>query len=271
MHAFQYDAPQISTVTPSHGPTTGDTSVVITGLNFDPNVDGDIVAIGGKTAPVLTVNSQGTQLTVAVPPGTGRAQPITVKADGQSSAPSTTAIFDYDPPLIMSVSSSATPPVGGALLTISGLDFGPTAGSNSVTIGGVVAPILTASGSSLAVTLPHGSGANVPLIVLTGGQTSNTFFFNYVPVVTQVSPNHGPEIGGTAITITGANFSPVAGSNSVTIDGAPAPVVSVSADGTQLIAVSPAGAGLGNIVEVTVDALSSTVSNASLFDYDLPS
>jgi hypothetical protein len=86
-----------------------------------------------------------------------------------------------------------------------------------------------------------------------------------LPTVTGVSPNSGPEGGGTAVTITGANL---AGATSVRFGSADAQSFKVNSP-TSIEAVSPAGTGT---VDVTVRTQSGTSATgpADEFSYAPP-
>lgn len=76
------------------------------------------------------------------------------------------------------------------------------------------------------------------------------------PVIESVSPNQGPEVGGTTITITGKNFKEGA---TVTIGGNPAKNVTVVSK-TQITAVTPPGkVGAVDVVVTNPDNLSGTL------------
>jgi hypothetical protein len=83
------------------------------------------------------------------------------------------------------------------------------------------------------------------------------------PTVSSVSPSSGTSLGGTAVTITGANFEAGA---AVTIGGTPATNV-VMVSGTEITATTPAGIAGPATVTVTVNQQSGSL--ASGFTYVL--
>ena len=89
------------------------------------------------------------------------------------------------------------------------------------------------------------------LLVQWGGCT------NASPVIVAVSPAYGPSVGGTAITLTGANFL---GATSVTIGGAPCTNVQVVNSAT-VTAVTPAGTVGAKTVAVTTPSGSASLAN----------
>jgi hypothetical protein len=83
-----------------------------------------------------------------------------------------------------------------------------------------------------------------------GGSDTTTFVASPSPSISQVSPNSGPESGGTMVTLTGLNFG---GANlSVTFGGGAATNV-MAVNATTITCVSPAGSGVVQIA-VTTDA-----------------
>ena len=265
--------PAITWVTPNHSPVTGSTTLTITGSNFGTTAAANSVTIGGKVAPVMSVDPSGTQLVVASPPGVGTGNSIVVTTGSQSSLPSIAATFNYDPPAISFVTPNHGPVLGGTQITITGVDFG-TATGTTVTIGGKVAPIKTATATQLVVVSPPGSGAGDPIVVTVAGQISaasaNAVFTYDAPTISNVAPTHGPIVGGTAVTITGTGFSPAFGATTVTIDGLPAPIMSINASGTQIVVTAPPGPGTGSAVVVNVGGQTNPTSSIATFKYDAP-
>jgi hypothetical protein len=94
-------APAVTSLSPATGPTTGGTSVVITGSNFTGATG---VAFGGVAATSFTVNS-ATQITAVDPAGaTAGEVDVRVTAPGGTSTISTSDQFTYvAPPTVVSV------------------------------------------------------------------------------------------------------------------------------------------------------------------------
>jgi alpha-tubulin suppressor-like RCC1 family protein len=101
--------------------------------------------------------------------------------------------------------------------------------------------------------------------IATGGSHSLSFG-PPAPSVSGVSPNTGPQPGGTSVTITGANLT---GATAVSFGASPA--VSFTADSaTSITAVSPAGTT--ETVDITVSTSSGTsaISTKDHFKYESP-
>jgi len=84
-----------------------------------------------------------------------------------------------------------------------------------------------------------------------------------LPAITALSPNNGPEAGGTSVTITGSDF---ADATSVTFGGVEADFELVD---DKIVAVSPAGTGLVDVL-VTTPAGPSSDTDTGKFSYFAP-
>ena len=97
------DAPTVTRVSPSSGPSTGATTVTIIGTSF---AAGASVTVGGASATAVSVISS-TTITATTPAGTGTVDVI-VTVDGQSSAQNASDTFTYTiGPTISNVQASA--------------------------------------------------------------------------------------------------------------------------------------------------------------------
>ncbi len=153
---------------------------------------------------------------------------------------------------VTGVSPASGPTTGGTPVTVTGTSF-PTS-VDSVRIGaGQLSAWSRVNATRLTGTTPAASAAGAVDITLFGaGDTTATCrgCFTYTPAVTltSVSPGHGPQGGGTAVTITGAGFPLMV--DSVLIGAAHLTnVVRVSA--TQLTGTTPLSSVAGS-VSVTV-------------------
>ncbi|HUX33533.1 MAG TPA: IPT/TIG domain-containing protein [Gemmatimonadaceae bacterium] len=250
--SFTYDSPVIAAITPSHGPTTGGTSVTISGTNFGAS---PTVRFGAQIAPVTSATA--TSIVVTSPPGEGTV-PVVVTAGSAQSAP---VSFAYDAPALTAITPASGPAAGGTSVDLTGIDFGlnPT-----VTFGGVAATVVSHTHTLITVTSPAGTaGASVLVVVTVAGQASNSLSFAYTgtPSIVALTPAHGPTTGGTSVTISGTNFG---ASPMVTFDGQIAPVSSATA--TSIVVTAPAGEGAVPVV-VTSGTLQ---SNAVTYTYDAP-
>lgn len=257
--------PSVTSVSPVSGPTTGGTSVVISGADFT-----DATAVRfGSTSASFTVNS-ATSITAVSPAGSAGTVHITVTTPAGTSPLNISDLFSYlNAPSVTSISPTTGTISGGTSVTITGTDF---TDATAVSFGGIPAASFTVnSATSITAVSPAGSAGTVNVTVTTAGGTSATSSadeFTYVspPTVTNVSPNTGPTAGGTSVTITGTDFS---GATAVSFGATPATSFTVNS-ATSITAVSPAGsAGIVNVT-VTTTSGTSTTSSADEFTYVAP-
>ena len=252
-----YAAPTVTGISPSSGPTTGGTSVIITGTNFTGATS---VTIGGTAATSFTVNS-ATQITATAPAGTAGAANVVVTSPGGSGTG--TGIYTYVAvPTVTAISPTGGPTSGGTSVTITGTNF---TGATSVTIGGAaVASFTVNSSTQITATTPAGTAGAANVVVTTpGGTGTGTGLYTYyaAPTVASISPTSGSTAGGTSVTITGTNFI---GATSVTFGGTAATGVTV-VNSTTITATTPAGtAGAVNVVVTTPGG---TGTGAGLYTY----
>jgi large repetitive protein len=255
---FSYLPPQITTVSPTVGPSQGGITITLTGTNFGLN---PFVVIGGNiAAPILS--SSHVQITCILPAGQGGNREVRVIAGGQTSA---AAYFSYDPPVITTISQASGPTVGGTAISIFGSNFGnaPVVTFNGVVVASTADPVFPTG--KLYITSPAGFGAGRKIIVTASGQASNGVDFDYYPPApTTISPANGPTLGGVPITVTGSNF----GANpTITIGGVATAILAGSTDGS-LVFTLPVGKGAN--LDVKVVGQDGRASYALPFSYNPP-
>jgi hypothetical protein len=109
----QSSEPTVTNVNPNTGPTSGGTSVTITGTNF---FSVTAVSFGSNAAASFTVNSP-TQITATSPAGVGTVD-VTVTTAGGTSATSTADQFAYVPapaPTVTNINPNTGPTSGAAV------------------------------------------------------------------------------------------------------------------------------------------------------------
>jgi len=166
-------------------------------------------------------------------------------------------------PEISSIDPASGPVQGGTPIKIFGNDFREDAW---VFIGGKeAAGVQVVDGTTIkAITPPHTPGAkDVTVVNYDGGSFTLEDGFTYnipesEPIITSVTPNKGPQIGGTDIIITGRDFRE---GIEVYIGGEPCTGVTY-VDYRTVTAVTPAG---------TVGPADVTVTNADLGSFTLES
>jgi hypothetical protein len=264
-------APTVTGVNPMVGPTSGGTTVMITGTGF---TDATAVMFGAQAATSFTIVSD-TQITTTSPAGAAGIVDVTVTTPGGTSAASAADQFTYTAaavPAVTSIAPNSGFEAGGDTVTITGTGFTSDA---TVAFGGHAATnVVVVSGTEITCTSPvvaAGTGL-VDVKVTTGNGTSATVtadHFTYVaaatPAVTTVAPNTGSEAGGDTVTITGTGFT----SDATVAFGNHAATNVVVVSGTEITCESPvvaAGTGLVDVKVTTGNGTSATVT-ADHFTY----
>ena len=238
-------APTISSLSQTSGAIG--TQVIITGTGFAASQGTSTVTFGGASAGTASAWST-TSITVNVPTAavTGNVV-VTVSSLATNGVAFTVA------PNVTSLSQN-TGGVG-TQITITGMNFGASQGTSTVTFGGTAATTFASwTSTSIGVTVP--AGANTGNVVVTvGALSSNGVSFTVVtpPSISGLSVPSGAI--GTPLTITGTGFGVGQGTSTVTFAGASAGAA--SAWSTTSITVNvPAAAITGNVV-VTVSGAAS--------------
>jgi len=236
--------PAVTSVSPNNGPTTGGTSVTITGTNFR---SGAMVTFGAAAAINVTVVNS-TTITATTPVDSAGVAAVTVTdPDGQSG--SLAGGFTFMPvPTVSSVSPNNGPVAGGTSVTITGTNFVTGA---TVTFGSASATnVVVVNGNTITATTSAGTAGAVTVTVTNPGGLSGSLQGGFIygsPTVSSISPNNGWTTGGTEVMITGTNFASGA---TVSFGGAAATNV-VVANVTTITATTPAGSAGAVTVTVT--------------------
>jgi RHS repeat-associated protein len=253
--------PVVYGISPTSGPTAGNTSVTITGINF---AGVTAVKFGTNNAISFHVNFS-TSITATSPAGSAGTVDITVTTSGGTSGTSSADQFAYvAPPTVTGVSPNSGSTGGGTSVTITGTNL---SNATTVTFGSTAATSFTVNSSTqITATSPAEGAAMVDVTVTTAGGTSATgsadkFTYNNSPSVSSISPTSGPTAGGTSITITGTNFT---GATAVTFGATAATSLTVNSS-TQITATSPAENPV--TVDITVTNSSGTSSIATADQY----
>jgi hypothetical protein len=158
--------PVTTAVTPASGPTTGGTTVTITGTEFSGVTK---VAFGAVPATGFTVVSN-TEITAVTPAEVGGTRPVYVITPGGRSSAGTFS-FVATAPSVTAVTPSSGPTVGGTTVTITGAGF---SGATKVAFGGVLATNFTVvSATEISAVTPARAAGTRPVLVTTAlGGTS---------------------------------------------------------------------------------------------------
>jgi hypothetical protein len=211
---------RVTSVAPTTGPAAGGTTVTITGTGFSAATG---VSFGSAPAASFTVVS-ATSITAISPATAAGTVDVTVVDGGGASATSAADQFTFvSTPTVTGLSPRSGSPGGGTAVTITGTNL---SGATRVTFGGTPAGFDVNGDTSLTAYAPAAEEAGaVDVRVTSIGGTSPRVTadrFSYVatrPIVTGLSPNAGPQDGGTEVTITGSSLS---GVSEVDFGGVPA-------------------------------------------------
>jgi IPT/TIG domain len=109
-------------------------------------------------------------------------------------------------PIAKTATPKPAPASGGTSIMIHGRNF---TGATAVNFGSTpAASFRVESATSITAITPAHPAGPAPVTVTTPQGTSRPHSFQFMPVVSAVSPNVGPTAGGTIVTITGAGFAP---------------------------------------------------------------
>ncbi len=209
----------------------------------------------------------------AVTLGPGDNKTVTITNRDQPAGPailSTTMapLEESNLPTVTGVSPSGGYPGGGTFVTIKGrgftdakmVYFGANNPANNFTV---------VDDGTITCNAPHApfGVSTVDVIVATTTSAStpndNAKFTYWPPVVKSVYPNHGPDTGGTLVTISGNNF--INGETTVSFGDIPAAKVDVKSD-QAIWAISPPGQGTVDVL-VTTNGVTSTPNDNDKFTY----
>lgn len=233
-------SPAITNFAPSSGPTTGGTTVTISGSNF---VSGATVTFDTNAATNVNVVSD-TSITAVSPAHAAGAVNITVTNPDGKSASSGSFTYITPAPAVTSISPATGPTSGGTAVTIAGSGFENGA---TVTISGVsLLNVNVVSPTQITATTPVGPASEEligDVVVHNPDGTSATktgaFAWSVPPLtVSAVAPGVGAPAGGTQVIITGAGFT-TAIASSVTFGGVPATNVRIL-DAVTIAVTAPA-------------------------------
>jgi hypothetical protein len=254
-------APSITGITPSSGPASGGTVVVLTGSNF---TGATAVNFGSVAATSFQVNSD-TSITATAPAQAAAVEDITVTSPSGMSSTGSADRFTYtsvSAPTITSLAPTSGSTAGGTVVTLTGTNF---SGALNVSFGSVAAlsfSVISAT-SIVAVAPPQAAGTVDTTVTTPGGTTalSSADHFTYsaatAPSVTSISPTSGTTAGGTVVTVTGSHFT---GASAVTFGSVAATSFTALTDTTLLAVAPPEAAATVDLQVTTPSGISSAVS-----------
>ncbi|MGB9812604.1 MAG: IPT/TIG domain-containing protein [Thermovenabulum sp.] len=217
-------SPTITGITPSTGTTEGGDIVEISGTNFAGKAEDIKVFFGGAEAQIQSASS--TKIVVKTPRNQEGAKNVTVinltdygidiKKDGF------TYVLPPSNPQIESISPLSGPTTGGTEITVVGYDIRSGAklyiGGNEATVTSIEVKEEMLEGGVVykttlkAVTPPGTAGEKEVKVINSDGKyaLSPKPFTYKIPEkalsITSITPNKGSVLGGTSVTVKGANF-----------------------------------------------------------------
>ncbi len=256
-------APEVASLSPTSGPTSGGTTVTITGSGFTGATG---VVFGSTPATSFQVTSD-TQITATDPAeAAGTVDVQVTSAFGTSSKVASDQFTYTNGPSVSSVSPASGPVGGGTTVTIEGSGFG---GATAVSFGATAATSFNVvSDTEIAANAPAEAAGTADVVVTTPYGTSaksaaDDFSYVAAPAVASVTPSSGSTTGGTTVTIVGSGFS---GATAVSFGETAAPTFTVVSD-TEISATAPAEAAGEVDVTVTTPYGTSAKSSADAFSY----
>ncbi|NOT31806.1 MAG: hypothetical protein HOP15_15280, partial [Planctomycetes bacterium] len=248
-NGFSYSVPQpsITAVTPASARANAPGTVEITGAGFLADSAGtNFVTFGGVAVSALAVIDDA-RLTCAVPPGTPGTSVDVVVTNANGTGQRTQGFRYHRLPTLNALLPAAGSSLGGASVQLTGTGFQVDApGANQVLFDGVPATNVTvASDTQLTCVAPAGtplSSVQVSLSNANGQTGTQSFAYHQKPALLALTPDVGPTIGGTSVTLSGSGFLVNgAGQNRVRFNGSLAGAVVVVND-TTLTCLTPANA-----------------------------
>jgi hypothetical protein len=194
--AFSYDSPVLTKISPSNGPTTGGAPISVFGTNFGTAATAVTLAamMGTGTTELLPSASVGwvsNNVVVAYSAhGRGIKADVSIGVTPGSYAGTLQSVFCFDAPVVTFLVLPNSPTIGGAVLTLTGTNFGsnlvktntPTVTVTAADGSGASSCTSAAFISSTAVTCltPPGDGQQKN-VQLTVGTRSGSLYgeFNY--------------------------------------------------------------------------------------------
>lgn len=171
---------------------------------------------------------------------------VVVTVGGQSSAP----VSIITRPFINSTSASYAS--GGAIVTLSGAGYGASQGASTVTLGGLVVPVVSWSHESISIQVPNDHPPGLQGFVVTvNGIASTAKDITVRPAITSVNPAN--VTGGDEIEILGTNFGATQGASIVYIESGVATATSWSNNRITALVPNATQAGTYRRVRVSVN------------------
>lgn len=270
--------PTVTQLSVKQGPPTGGTTVVVSGTNFGPGLNGaantpcplSSVTFGGVPVTTCKLTGQPDQIQVTTPAHISGFVDVVVHNGAHSPAVPSSRYNYQGVPVITNLSPNFGPQAGGTTVLISGSGF--FVGNqqpSSVLFGGNPAQFLLLSDTLIQAIAPAGTGVQQvkiihPISGTSDFRTEANFTYTVGPAIVSLTPSHGPSSGGTVVTISGTGFAP-----SAIVKFGDVQAFTTSITETSITATAPAGTG---IVDVTVTVNTNVTASGpqTKYQYDGP-
>ena len=248
-------APVIMSLSPTTENLLGGDVIQLVGTGF---TGATTVTFDGISGTSLILNSDSRLSVVAPAHGAGLVDVVVFTPNGSATL---TAGFSYGPgPIINDVGPLIVPSFGGTIIDVIGSNLASTI--SVILENGSHAAVNVISDNEVQWTTPiHPPGASVATVTTLFGSTTIDLQFDAVPTAGGITPSHGSLIGGTEVTLVGADLTDTV---SVSVCGT-ATLFSVISD-TVLTFVTPANAA--GLCDVIITTLGGTASVAGGFTFD---
>lgn len=264
--------PTLTAIAPTFGPTTGGTSVKLTGTGLT-GVTLVVFVAGSSTVNAFSFIVNSDTLITAITPAHVSGVVDTIVKNSLGTSPVVSAdqfTFLTPAPVITGLSPILGTIYGGTTVAITGTGL---TGVTLVSFGTTSAASFTVNSDSLitAVTPAHVAGAvdvraTNPVSTTPIVAADQFTFFTPPPVITGIIPKLGVTTGGTTVVISGTGFTGVTGAAGVQFGGVNAASYVVNSD-TRISAVSPThDVGTVDII-VTAPVGPSAITAADQFTY----
>lgn len=232
----------VTTVSPAEGYTND--LVTVTGLNFDPIAENNIVRFGEHVATVKSATP--TELQVLAPNGSGEVN-VTVTTDQGTSAGK---LFKFLVPEIIMTSITPDKGIAGDIVTINGKNFNENVYNNLVQFNDVVAEVKSATTTQLEVIVPEGRSTVNVTVAIGRNKTAALPFVYTVNKTTIVGITPASAFAGDEVTINGTFKSPT--DENVVLFGNEKAQITASSD-SELSVIVPSGNGIVDVIVSSAD------------------
>eukprot|EP00004_Rigifila_ramosa_P028878 TRINITY_DN9_c0_g1_i4.p1 TRINITY_DN9_c0_g1~~TRINITY_DN9_c0_g1_i4.p1 ORF type:complete len:3547 (-),score=946.75 TRINITY_DN9_c0_g1_i4:148-9951(-) len=218
--------------------------------------------VGGVACPIVAGSLSGcASIRCTLPAGAAGSSAAVVVTRSSLFVSNNNVLFSYPtPPTVSSV--APTSGLAGAVVTVTGTQFGTNITALAVTVGGAACAVVPGSLSgttttTVQCTVSSGltSGAQAVVVLRRGVASTQSVAYTVTgrPVVTSVTPTGGK--AGDVITLAGSGLGTGSEVTAVTVAGTSCPVVARAADGSQVTCTLPSVAVGVQPVLVTRDAI----------------